>query len=97
DVGVVEIFKKGKNGKTVRTTCEIDFICNKGYKRYYIQSALSIDDEDKKEIEIRPYLNIDDNFTKIIVTKNSPVYRNEQGILIVGLKDFLLNPNSLDL
>ena len=57
----------------------------------------SLDDEDKKERELRPYLNIDDNFTKIIVTKNSPTYRNENGILIIGLKDFLLNPNSLDL
>ena len=96
DVGVVEVFKKDEDGKTIRVNYEIDFVCNKSYKRYYIQSALTLDDEDKKERELRPYLNIDDNFTKIIVTKNSPTYRNEDGVLIIGLKDFLLNQNIFD-
>ena len=97
DVGIVEVFKKDKDGKTYRVTYEIDFVCNKSYKRYYIQSALTLEDEDKKKRELRPYLNINDNFTKIIVAKNSPTYRNETGILIMGLKDFLLNQNSIDL
>jgi len=96
DVGVVEVFKKDEDGKTIRVNYEIDFVCNKSYKRYYIQSALTLDDEDKKERELRPYLNIYDNFTKIIVTKNSPTYRNEDGVLIIGLKDFLLNQNIFD-
>uniref|UniRef100_UPI0039B86BA2 AAA family ATPase n=1 Tax=Candidatus Ruminimicrobium bovinum TaxID=3242779 RepID=UPI0039B86BA2 len=69
-----------------------DTFVSKGYKGV----SNKTDDEDKKEREIRPYFNIDDNFTKIIVTKNSPTYRNEDGVLIIGLKDFLLNQNIFD-
>lgn len=98
DVGIVEQFYKDIEGKTNKNKLEIDFVCNQGDKRYYIQSALNIDDEDKRNQEIRPLLNVKDFFKKIIVVKDNIVpYHNENGILIIGIKDFLLNENSLDL
>lgn len=98
DVGIVEQFSKDENGKTVRKQLEIDFICNQGSKRYYIQSALNIDDEEKKNQELRPLLNINDFFKKIIIIKEDIVpWHNEEGVLIIGIKEFLLNENSLEL
>ena len=92
DIGVVEI-REGDNRKKV----EIDFVVNKGYERYYIQSALNIDSDDKKQQELRPLLNVGDFFKKIIVVnRDIPKYKNEDGILIIGIYDFLLNENSLD-
>lgn len=92
DVGVIEI-REGANRKSV----EIDFIANKGYDRYYIQSALNIDEEEKKEQEIRPFLNTDDFFKKIIIVgRDIPRYKDERGILVMGIYDFLLNEESLD-
>lgn len=92
DVGVVEI-RDGDNRKKV----EIDFIVNKGYEKYYIQSALNIDSDENKEQELRPLLNVNDFFKKIIVVNSDiPKYKNEDGILIMGIYDFLLNENSLD-
>lgn len=96
DVGIVEHYDKDSNNKTIRQTYEIDFICNKGYKRYYIQSAFSIEDNNKLLQEERPFKNISDNFQKIIITKNGPTYRDENGILIINLEEFLLNENILD-
>lgn len=96
DVGTVEHYDKDSNNKTIRQTYEIDFICNKGYKRYYIQSAFSIEDNNKLLQEERPFKNISDNFQKIIITKNGPTYRDENGILIINLEEFLLNENILD-
>lgn len=92
DVGVVEIREKNNRKKI-----EIDFVINKGYDRYYIQSALNIDDDEKKEQELRPLVNVDDFFKRIIIVgKDIPRYKNDQGILIMGIYDFLLNDNSLD-
>lgn len=92
DVGVVEI-REGDNRKKV----EIDFVVNKGYERYYIQSALNIDSDDKKTQELRPLLNVEDFFKKIIIVNSDiPKYKNDNGILIMGIYDFLLNDDSLD-
>ena len=93
DVGVVEI-RDGDSKKQL----EVDFVCNLGNKRYYIQSALNIDEPEKALQEIRPLNNIGDSFKKIIVVRdNIKLWRNDSGILIIGIQEFLLNKNSLDL
>ena len=93
DVGVVEI-RNGDSKKQV----EIDFVCNQYNKRYYIQSALSLVSREKTLQEERPLLNIPDNFKKIIVVKdNIKSWFTEEGILVIGLQEFLLNENSLNL
>ena len=98
DVGLVEHYSKNGNNITTRKQLEIDFVCNQGSKRYYIQSALNIDDESKKNQELRPLLNVNDFFKKIIVVKDDiEPWHNEEGILIIGIKEFLLNENSLEL
>ena len=98
DVGIVETFVTNKDGKRQRKQLEVDFVCNQGSKRYYIQSAFAIPDKEKMEQETNSLVNIDDSFKKIVVVKDSsPVWRNNDGILIMDLQDFLLNPNSLDL
>ena len=75
----------------------VDFICNKGYKKYYIQSAYSLPDEAKREQEIRPFRKIDDSFKKIVITKDIvPTQYDENGILTLNIYDFLLNVSSLD-
>ena len=98
DVGMVEIKKKDKNGKWIRTQLEVDFVANLGSKKYYVQSALSIPDREKEKQESGSLTNINDSFKKIIVVKDHIMpRRNEEGILIIGLYDFLLNENSLNL
>ena len=98
DVGVIPIAEKDKEGKVTRKQLEVDFVCNLGSSRYYIQSAYSLPDEAKRIQEIRPFRKIDDSFKKIIVVKDRiKLWRNEKGIVIIGIMDFLLNPNSLDL
>ena len=93
DVGVVEA--RNSDG---RTYYEIDFICNMASNRYYIQSALNIDSPEKNYQESRPLNCVGDNFKKIIVVRDDITpWHNDDGILIVGIKDFLLNKNSLDL
>lgn len=97
DVGVVEIVKTN-DGKRTKSQIEIDFVVNAGSKRYYIQSALNVSDEDKMNTELRPLKNTNDFFRKIIVSKTSmKPWNDEDGILHLGLYDFLLNENSLDL
>lgn len=94
DVGVVEIRDENKNRKQL----EVDFVCNLGSKRYYIQSALNLDTREKTLQEERPLININDNFKKIIVVKdNLKHWFTEEGILVIGIQEFLLNQNSLDL
>lgn len=94
DVGVVEIRDENKN----RRQLEVDFVCNLGSKRYYIQSALNLDTREKTLQEERPLININDNFKKIIVVKdNLKHWFTEEGILVIGIQEFLLNQNSLDL
>lgn len=91
DVGVVEIKEKG-----IRKHLEIDFICNLGFNRYYIQSAFSISDDEKRLQEIKPLLKVNDSFKKIIITGDmSPTFYNDNGVLFMNIFDFLLNPNSL--
>ena len=98
DVGVIEKYEKDSTGKTIRKQLEVDFICNQASKRYYIQSAFAIPNKEKMEQEQKSLVNINDNFKKIIIVKDDiNLWRNEQGILIISLEEFLLNPNSLDL
>lgn len=94
DVGVVEVRDENKNRKQL----EVDFVCNLGNKRYYVQSALNLDTREKTIQEERPLMNINDNFKKIIVVKdNMKHWMTEEGILVIGIQEFLLNKNSLDL
>ena len=94
DVGVVEVRDENKNRKQL----EVDFVCNLGNKRYYVQSALNLDTREKTIQEERPLMSINDNFKKIIVVKdNMKHWITEEGILVVGIQEFLLNQNSLDL
>lgn len=94
DAGVVEIRDEQSRKKQV----EVDFVCNLGNKKYYVQSALNLETREKTLQEERPLLNIPDNFKKIIVVKdNMKSWYTEEGILIIGIQEFLLNKNSLDL
>ena len=97
DVGLVPIAEKGPDGKVTRKQLEVDFVCNMGSARYYIQSAFSLPDESKRLQEIRPFRKIDDSFKKVIITKDivRPFY-DEFGILTINIYDFLLNPDSLE-
>ena len=98
DVGVVEHEYRDQDEKKVRKQLEVDFICNKGNQRYYIQSAFSIPDKEKMQQEQNPLVRIPDSFKKIIIVRdNIKLWRNEEGIVIMGILDFLLTPNSLDL
>lgn len=97
DVGVVEC-RETTDGKSERKQLEIDFVANKGNQRYYIQSAYDIPNEQKMQQETKSFNKIDDSFKKIIVCeKNIRPRRNEKGYLIIGIREFLLNPNSLEL
>ncbi len=96
DVGVVEVVGKDEGGKSVRKQHEIDFICNKASQRFYIQSAFSMHSEEKRMQEEASLRRIDDSFTKMIVVKDDiKPWHNEAGILMVGLMDFLLHPESV--
>lgn len=98
DVGVVEISERSESGKPVRKRLEVDFICNKGNRRYYIQSAFAIPDREKMQQEQNSLVHIPDSFKKIIVVKdNVKLWRNEEGIVVMGIMDFLLKADSLDL
>lgn len=91
DVGVVEIREKGKHVQT-----EVDFVCNKGNDRIYIQSAFSLNTSEKTLQESRPLNHIKDSFKKIIIVKdNIKAWRTNDGILVIGLTDFMLDANSL--
>jgi predicted AAA+ superfamily ATPase len=97
DVGVVTSYGKDATGKTTRVTREVDFVCNKGDRRYYVQSAYAIPDQAKLDQEQASLMRIDDSFRKVIVVHDPIVpHYNGQGIYMVGIRDFLLNPNSLD-
>ena len=97
DVGVVEITET-KDHKRTKKQHEIDFVVNRGAKKYYIQSALSIEDPEKRNAELRPLKCSGDFFKKIVVTKTTMrPWTDEHGILHVGLYDFLLHPDALEL
>lgn len=98
DVGVVPIRRLTQDGKRERVQLEIDFIATLGSKKYYLQSAFSLPDEDKVKQEKAPLLNVHDSFKKIIIVKDiTKPQRDENGIVTINLYDFLLNENSLDL
>ena len=98
DVGNLTVIEKGKDAKPIKKQLEVDFICNKGSKKYYIQSAYMLETETKMAQEIRPFLKINDSFKKIVITSDIPKpFYNDQGILIMNVYDFLLNADSLDL
>lgn len=98
DVGVVSKQIRTDDGSRVRRNYEVDFVCNQGSKRYYIQSAYKIIDDEKVRQEENSLRNIDDSFKKIIILgESTPVIRNEYGITIISIYDFLLNNNSLEL
>ena len=97
DVGVIMQYGTNEKGNSVRKQLEIDFVCNKGSKRYYIQSAYAIPDRAKMEQEQRSLMLTGDFFKRMIITKDTPApYYNESGVLIMSVYDFLLNENSLD-
>ena len=98
DVGVVTANEVTEDGKKIRKQREIDFVCNMGSKRYYIQSAFALSDSAKIEQEEKPLLLSGDGFKKIIITKDAPApLYNESGILTMSIYDFLLNKDSLNL
>lgn len=97
DVGNLSIVESGKDGKPVKKQLEVDFICNKGSKKYYIQSAYMLGTEEKMAQEIRPFLRINDSFKKIVITSNTPKpFYTEEGILMMNVYDFLLKQDSLE-
>ena len=98
DVGVVSVAERNEERKVIRKQLEVDFVCNLGSSRYYIQSAYSLPDEIKRAQEIRPFTRINDSFKKIVVTKDIvPTHYDENGILTINIYDFLLEPNSLEM
>ena len=102
DVGVVGYSKriKGDDGKDkkVRVQLEVDFVVNKSHRRYYIQSALDISDPEKRKQEIDSLMRIDDSFRKIVVVRDDIIpWHDEKGILYIGVEQFLLNEDSIDM
>ena len=97
DVGVIVQYDTNEKGNGIRKQLEIDFVCNQGSKRYYIQSAYAVSDQAKMEQEQRSLMLTGDFFKRIIITKDTPApYYNESGVLIMSVYDFLLNENSLE-
>ena len=96
DVGVVELNVQNENGKNARKQLEVDFVVNRGDERFYIQSALSIDDPEKKKQEIESLIRVPDSFRKIVVVKDyMKPWRDENGIQYVGVEQFLLDEDFL--
>ena len=97
DVGIVEIFDKDKEGKRVRKQLEVDFVVNQGNQRYYIQVAYDMLSEEKQTQEFSSLRNIPDSFKKIVIVNGSKKpWRNDEGFVIMGMKHFLLNADSLE-
>ena len=96
DVGQVTQFVTGEDGKRERRNLEVDFVCNEGYRRSYIQVAYRLPDEEKIEKELNSLRNIRDSFQKVVIVGNNyPMYQNEEGILFMSIYDFLLDENLL--
>lgn len=96
DVGQLSVTLSDSDGKRKRTMLEVDFVCNQGYKRYYIQSAYAMPTQEKMEQELTPLLKINDNFMKyVIVGTPTPTYQNDDGVVIMNIYDFLMNEDSL--
>lgn len=96
DVGNVEVNTVDEKGTKVRRMLEVDFVCNRGYKRCYIQSALSLPDREKMQQESASLLRIDDSFMKYVITGDRiKKYQNDDGIVIMNVLDFLLDEQSV--
>lgn len=98
DVGVVPVVNLEEDGRQHRSQLEIDFVCNLGSRRYYIQSAFRMENDEKRRQETASLIKVKDSFKKIIITgEECLVHRDENGITTMSIYDFLLNPHSLDL
>ena len=98
DIGVVPVIIKDNEGKQQRLQLEVDFVCNLGSRRYYIQSAFRMETDEKIKQESASLLKVDDSFKKIIVLgEETPILRDEAGITTISIYDFLLKENSLEL
>ena len=96
DVGMVDIFDKGKDGKRIRKQLEVDFVVNQGNQRYYIQVAYDMSSEEKQNQEFNSLRNIPDSFKKIVIINGSKKpWINDDGFVIMGMKNFLLDADSL--
>lgn len=96
DVGIVEINEK-VNDKYIQKQIEVDFVCNQGSKRYYIQFSYALPSDSKPNQELNPLLNVNDFFKKIVIVREDiKPYSNEQGITIMGIRYFLLYKNRLE-
>ena len=96
DVGVVEFSLYDNDRKRIQRQAEVDFVCNQGSRRLYIQSALSLGTREKELREENSLIRITDSFKKIIIVKDEPTRYNNEGILILNLFDFLLDPDSVN-
>lgn len=97
DVGQIETTSRTDDGKRKRSVLEVDFVCNKGYRRYYIQTALAMPDEAKTNQELSSLRKIDDGFRKFVILGTpTPRYQNDDGITIMNIYDFLLDADSLN-
>ncbi len=97
DVGIVEVYAKNSEGKTTRKQLEVDFVVNQGSQRYYIQVAFDITSEEKQTQEFNSLRNIPDSFKKIVIVNGTKKpWRNDEGFVIMGMKYFLLNADSLE-
>ena len=98
DVGQVETFEKNSEGKTIRKNFEVDFVCNLGAKRLYIQSALDMPTPEKVVQESNSLLRVNDSFQKMIIVGGlAPSYINDEGIIIMNIIDFLTKPDNLNI
>ena len=97
DVGIVDVFAKNSEGKRVHKQLEVDFVVNQGSQRYYIQVAYDMTSEEKQTQELNSFRNIPDSFKKIVIVNGTKKpWRNEEGFVIMGMKYFLLNEDSLE-
>lgn len=96
DVGIVVVNGKDKNGVSQRRQLEVDFVCNQGSRRIYIQSALRLPTEEKRKQEFRPFRHIDDNFPKFVITEE-PIkkYHDDNGVIFMNIYEFLMDEDSL--
>ena len=98
DVGIVDVYTKNDEGKTTRKQFEVDFVVNQCSQRYYIQVAYDMTSEEKQKQELNSFRNIPDSFKKIVIVNGTKKpWRNEEGFVIMGMKYFLLNADSLEL
>ncbi len=92
DVGQVQCFYKDEEGRSMRKNLEVDFVCNSGFRRYYIQSAFEMPSKEKTEKELRSLLQIRDSFPKMVVVGGyTPTHQNNDGIVIMNVFDFLMD------